>query len=559
MESRLLARKAKWLGVLASVTFALVSASGCSKVQDYLKTDVHRFISPEEVFRPPATGSTINPIYSSIGPADTTQELVPNATFPRDEDWEYSDTDYLLGPTDMVNISILDLFLEGAETALTRVVSTSGYISMPLVPEKIRAEGLNVDQLRASIVEAYRPDILKQPIVSVTISARRQSVYSVLGAVASPGRYPIVRKNMRLLEAISSCGGITQANIRYLYVIRQAPAIRRSAVAAVEEPKALDLGQLPELPATVPSETEAAPPPLEPEPTIEIEDPPDVIDIDEALKDLGTLEAQDEPSARPDTQPVIAPSAMTVMVATSPEALSKPVQEVESLATGESSRFVYTTEGWVRVKEEKPSLPGTEGVDTKPKAQTADGYSALGHTEDADPFGWQEIDKSSLARIIAIDFAKLQDGDWRNNIIVRDNDVIRVPSFEVGEFYVMGQVRRPGPYNLTGRYLTIKQAIAAAGNLAPLAWPENALLIRRVGQNQEQMIPINLEAIFRGEESDTFLKPNDIISVGTDVRAPFYAVMRNAFRMTYGFGFIYDRNFADPYTLPLDSKRFTRF
>ena len=73
------------------------------------------------------------------------------------------------------------------------------------------------------------------------------------------------------------------------------------------------------------------------------------------------------------------------------------------------------------------------------------------------------------------------------------------------------------------------------------------------------MIPINLEDIFRGEEPDTFLKPNDIISVGTDVRAPFYAVMRNAFRMTYGFGFIYDRNFADPYSLTLDSKRFTRF
>ena len=129
----------------------------------------------------------------------------------------------------------------------------------------------------------------------------------------------------------------------------------------------------------------------------------------------------------------------------------------------------------------------------------------------------------------------------------------------MGEFYVMGEVLRPGVFSLTGRKLTVKQAIVAAGNFAPLAWPENAILIRRIGNNQEQTIHLNLEAIFRGEEPDIFLKPNDIIAVGTNVRSVFFAVMRHAFRMTYGFGFIYDRNFANPYGLTLDSRRFTRW
>ena len=330
---------------------------------------------------------------------------------------------------------------------------------------------MTIEQLRNAIVESYRPDILRQPIVSVTIAAQRQSVYSVLGAVANPGRYPIVRKDMRLLEAMSSSGGVTQANIRYIYVIRQAPAIRRSVPKAAEEPKGkvVDVEQLPELPVAVPPEPEGVGPPPETKPTIQPEEAPDIIDIDEALRDLGTLEAQDKPTARPDTQPAIAPSAMLAMVETFSQAPSKPIQDVESLATGRSSRFVYTTEGWVRIEDKESSLPETPGVDAKPKAPAADGQSGSLRTQDADPFGWQEIDKSSLARIIAIDFAKLRAGDWRNNVIVRDNDVIRVPSFEVGEFYVMGQVLRPGPYNLTGRDLTIKQAIAAAGNLAPLA------------------------------------------------------------------------------------------
>jgi protein involved in polysaccharide export with SLBB domain len=129
----------------------------------------------------------------------------------------------------------------------------------------------------------------------------------------------------------------------------------------------------------------------------------------------------------------------------------------------------------------------------------------------------------------------------------------------VGEFYVTGEVMRPGVYGLPSTQITIKQALSAAGNVAPLSWPENSVLIRRIGTNQEQTIPINVEAIFKGQEPDLFLKPNDILAVGTDVRAPFFAVLRNAFRMTYGFGFIYDRNFADPMTLTPKSNRFTRW
>jgi len=32
--------------------------------------------------------------------------------------------------------------------------------------------------------------------------------------------------------------------------------------------------------------------------------------------------------------------------------------------------------------------------------------------------------------------------------------------------------------------------------------------------------------------------------VGTNAAAPFISAFRNAFRITYGFGFLYDRNYA---------------
>ena len=56
---------------------------------------------------------------------------------------------------------------------------------------------------------------------------------------------------------------------------------------------------------------------------------------------------------------------------------------------------------------------------------------------------------------------------------------------------------------------------------------------------------MNLDAIFAGLEDDFFLRDDDILNIGTHIVAPFLYVIRNSFRFTYGFGFVYDRNFAD--------------
>jgi len=127
---------------------------------------------------------------------------------------------------------------------------------------------------------------------------------------------------------------------------------------------------------------------------------------------------------------------------------------------------------------------------------------------------------------------------------VRPGDSIRLASGEVGEYYIMGQVTRPGAYSVTGRQITLKQAVASAGNIAPLGWPDRCTVYRRYG-DREEMKQVNLDAIFAGKQADLFLRKDDLIVVGTHPVAPFLAVIRNAFRMTYGFGFVYDRNFAD--------------
>ncbi len=159
--------------------------------------------------------------------------------------------------------------------------------------------------------------------------------------------------------------------------------------------------------------------------------------------------------------------------------------------------------------------------------------------------GEAEGQQAVQGRVIRIPTDKLLAGDSRYNIIIKPGDTIHVPVDIIGEFYIMGNVNRSGYIDLTGRPMTLKMAIAAAGGLGPLAVPKNVDVTRRIGTAREEIVTVNLDKIASGEQPDFFIKPNDLINVGTDVTARWRAVLRNAFRATYGFGFVYDRNFAD--------------
>lgn len=149
------------------------------------------------------------------------------------------------------------------------------------------------------------------------------------------------------------------------------------------------------------------------------------------------------------------------------------------------------------------------------------------------------------ARLIKIPTDKLLAGDPRYNIVIKPGDAIHVPVDIVGEFCIMGNVNRTGYVNITGRPMTLKMAIAAAGGLGPLAWPKRCEVVRRIGRKKEEIVMVDLDKIASGEQPDFFIKPNDLINVGTHPTSRWRAILRNAFRATYGFGFVYDRNFAD--------------
>ncbi len=504
---------------------------GCSSNSGWNPCD------PSSVVKSPSSDMLL-PIYSQASPADESQEMPAGATFPTDDDLKFTARDYVVGPLDIVDVSVLDLYQEGLETVLRRQVTESGKIDLPMLPSPIKAEGLTQEQLRETIIQAYSPDVLKNPTVSVTVIVQRQNTFSILGAVARPGAYNMVKRDMRLMDAIAAAGGQAQTNIPWIYVFRQGPS-------------------QPSEPATQPAEENGELPPL---PEVPGAEKPKPRTPGSSPADHGKSGADDLKNALPSA--TVSPSAGSRLseMAWTPIPASKPAgqTDVGNLDTHKSTKWVQSGGG------KSTQVSQTAGVASKPSGEGASRVSpsglpvAAGKPEE-DLFGWKKM--GGEGRIIAIDVSKLNAGDPKMNVIIQDNDVITIPLLEQGEFYVMGNVQRPGVYSLTGRKVTIKMAVAASGNLDPLAMPKNCILVRRLNDQQEQMIPIDIEDIFLGKKPDIYLKANDVIAVGTNAAAPFLAVLRNAFRLTYGFGFIYDRNFGEgtSQTGELTPDRFTRW
>jgi protein involved in polysaccharide export with SLBB domain len=157
--------------------------------------------------------------------------------------------------------------------------------------------------------------------------------------------------------------------------------------------------------------------------------------------------------------------------------------------------------------------------------------------------GFNDLKEPSGLRVIKIPVDALRRGEFRYNIVIRPQDFIWIPQPNIGEYYMGGHVQRTGVYSLTARNISLMQAVIAAGGLDQLAWPERTMVVRRLSTDKQVFARVDLAKIFQGEQPDIMLKPDDQVYVGTNALAPFLAAFRNGFRLTYGFGFIYDRNY----------------
>jgi len=111
--------------------------------------------------------------------------------------------DYLLGPGDVLNISVWGYDqLQLAEVN----IRPDGKIAVPLIGE-LNASGLTPLQLSDQIKDSLTT-YLKNPVVTINIVKFRTIRVYVLGEVTKPGMYEL-EKQHNLLDAVSIAGGYT--------------------------------------------------------------------------------------------------------------------------------------------------------------------------------------------------------------------------------------------------------------------------------------------------------------------------------------------------------------
>lgn len=479
---------------------AATSAAGCALLPP------NSFLDPTAVgtfpidYKEGGIRRVLTPLESPIGLA--------NASEPTPEDLVPNYDDYRIGRQDIVAVAIDDYFSYGALNQQLEV-SPSGYISLPLLGP-VYIEGMTERQVEQELVRRVREaKLLPEPVVQVLAQVRRNKFYQVMGAVRLPGTYPITQADLRLLDAIGAAGDIGPS-VKTVYVIR-----RESGPAAASRPgeHAIDGGA-----------------------------------ISASTSGGGTAEDDFDRTifARPGMQSATAGAAPQTQGAGAPP----PDSDMDDALRPGRTAFPQLEDA---VPGFKPLVfdPATGELTEapgEPKAQPPGPVAAPAGPLEPEPegFGWDDVPRYEISqRVIEVDVRAVKSGDPRYNIVIRDRDIINVP-VDTGVFYIMGEVNRPGVYAFNDREVTLKQAMALVGGFSALAWPQRVEIIRHEkGTDKQVTIPVNLDAIFAGLEDDVFLKDNDIVNVGTHTIAPFLFVIRNSFRFTYGFGFVYDRNFAD--------------
>lgn len=491
-----------------------------------------KFWDPTQVgrFKPvPA----VNIILDSLGVAEETPAAWESGEEPKPADVVAYDTDYVFGPGDTVIITIFELFQEGQQYANRFVVTETGKISIPDVGV-VNATGLTESQLEEEIKQILAPNILKEPSVSVALETSQSRMFSILGnGISRPGRYNIPRYDYRLADALAIAGGISQFNISYIYVSRpitgeETPA--EKAVPSAETPK---------------TTTENAVPENKPQ-----DEMLDVIapiakrgrgagsDIVITSTEMATADELAEAALPEKLQSADSSSASPTSdthLSTSNSGAPDENQAPSNIAKEGRIEWIFQDGRWIPVQIGEPK-PTQEPVEQPKQPQV---------TKEPASTGWDQIGTGgSQRRVIKIPADKLLGGDPRYNIVLRSGDNIHVPVDIIGEFCIMGNVNSQGFINITGRPMTLKMAIAAAGGLGQLAWPKNCEVVRRIGKKREEIVMVDLDKIAMGEQPDFFIKPNDLINVGTHPTARYRAVLRNAFSASYGFGLTYNRNFA---------------
>lgn len=144
------------------------------------------------------------------------QDSKDPSAHPGTPDSRQVDDDYVIGPSDVLGISVWK------DTELTQksvLVRPDGKITIPLVGE-LTVSGLTPPAVQRLISQKLK-EYISNPQVAVIVEEVKSRTYVIVGKVAKPGSYGL-GKPTTVLEAIAIAGGPQDfAKTKKIYIIRR--------------------------------------------------------------------------------------------------------------------------------------------------------------------------------------------------------------------------------------------------------------------------------------------------------------------------------------------------
>lgn len=137
--------------------------------------------------------------------------------------------DYLLGPNDVIEVNVADLFPNGDFRPMNVTVMGSGHVQLPLVGP-VEVSGMNLAQAQAAITRAYANGYFNSPRVSVALTQKATYSVVVLGKVGHPGVTELPRYENDVAHAIAQAGGLAEDAADTIEVHRRAHGVNPEVV-----------------------------------------------------------------------------------------------------------------------------------------------------------------------------------------------------------------------------------------------------------------------------------------------------------------------------------------
>jgi polysaccharide export outer membrane protein len=432
--------------------------------------------------------------------------------------WAQSpEQEYRIGAKDVLKITVWG----HEDLSRTVVVAVDGTFQFPLVGN-VQAVNLTAAQIGARLKELLGRDYLVDPQVSVAVQEYRSQRVFVLGEAEKPGTYPLMGRTT-LLDILSQAGGPSKSAARQVVVVRFPRSTTGTSAAEASGPTTPGAAGSTMLRANLKKllDGDAAE-------NITLQNG-DTIYVPKLTSFfvLGEVQRQGSYAMEKETTTL---EAITLAGGFTDRAAPREAKILRKRADGTQetidvdltdlrARELHLAEGDTLLIPRGNTFfvlgevrkPGAYQLDT---ATTAVGAITLagGFTEKAAqsqakltrrlPSGTDQTTTLDLSGAAPL----------ASKFFLKDADVLVIPTGNT--FYVMGEVKKPGAYQLE-QLTTAIQAIAMAGGFTDKAAPNRTKIIRTHPGGRQETLIVDLNEVIKRDrkEKDPPIAANDVIIV----------------------------------------------